>query len=110
MESFDGRDVDLVPAGREHEVIAGECETSRRVLAEVDGVRTGVWACTPGEWRSEWRRWEVFTVLSGLGELVDDDGTVHRLHPGVMISIAAGSSGTWRVVETLRKSFIVPGG
>jgi uncharacterized cupin superfamily protein len=108
MQSIAGLDHELEPAGREARVVSGDCETSATQLAVHEGLRFGVWECTPGEWHSTWNKWESFTVISGRGELVDGDGGVHVLAPGTTVIVPAGSTGVWRVEETLRKAYVAP--
>lgn len=108
MQSVSGTEATLDPAGFETDIVEGECRTSALQLAQGDGVRCGLWECTPGKWRSEWKSWEVFTVLAGAGTLTDESGVTHVLTPGQLVFIPAGTKGTWNVTETIRKSFVAP--
>ena len=103
-----GADVALQSTGSEPRIVAGECLTSAKQLIESSGIRTGVWSCTPGVWRSAWENWEQFTVLAGNGTLTDQEGVTHVLTPGAVLFIPAGSSGIWNVTETIRKSYVAP--
>lgn len=108
MQSMSGADAALEPTGTERDIVAGDCRTSAKQLIESSGVRTGVWSCTAGVWRSTWENWEQFTVLAGSGTLTDQSGVTHVLAPGAVVFIPAGSSGVWDVTETIRKSYVAP--
>ena len=102
MYSIDSFEAELPFSGFEEDRISGECQMSdARLVDEVD-ISFGVWQVTTGEFRSHWPSWEAFTVLSGKGTLEDGKGVVHQLVPGALIVIPPGSTGTWRIEETLR--------
>ncbi|KAB0680735.1 cupin domain-containing protein [Aureimonas leprariae] len=71
------------------------------------GLYAGIWESTPGERRVEYSEWEFCHILSGLSVLTEDDGSVTTLRPGDGIVIRPGFKGTWRVVETTRKHYVI---
>lgn len=106
MYSIESYAAELPFSGYEEDLISGECAMSDvRLVDEVD-ISFGVWQVTPGEFRSHWPSWEAFTVLSGKGTIEDGHGKVHQLVPGALVVIPAGSTGTWRIDETLRKTYM----
>lgn len=98
----------VVHTGFEKAILAGECAISQVGLGEVGGHKFGVWQVSPGEFTSTWDDWEAFTIVSGRGVLVDGTGTEHELVPGALVVIPPGSTGTWRISETLRKTYAYP--
>ena len=72
-----------------------------------DGLYAGVWESTPGAWRVVYDEWEFCHILSGHSILTEDDGTVHVLRAGDAFVIRPGFTGTWDVVETTRKEYVI---
>lgn len=110
MYSTSGRTAQLEVTGVEQDRIDGQCEISQCRLVDESGFSFGLWQVSPGEFRSSWEGWEAFTIIDGEGTLEDGDGVVHNLVPGALIVIPPGSTGTWRVTETLRKTYVFPEG
>lgn len=68
----------------------------------------GLWACTPGSFRSDHRGYvEFLHVVSGQATLEGDDGTSWTLTPGRLIVIPDGWTGTWCVAEAITTSFAI---
>ncbi len=76
-------------------------------LEETDGLYCGLWQSTPGKWRVVYSEWEYFHIISGYSILTGDDGTVTQLHPGDSLIIRPGFEGTWEVVETTLKDYVI---
>lgn len=72
-----------------------------------DGLYAGTWQSTPGTWRVAYSEWEYFRILAGHSILTGDDGTVTHLRPGDRHVIRPGFRGTWQVVETTRKDYVI---
>ena len=45
--------------------------------------------------------------VSGSGQLLHDDGAVTDIAPGVIISLRAGWTGEWNVVQAIRKVYVI---
>jgi uncharacterized protein len=71
------------------------------------GLYAGIWESTPGEWRVDYSEWEFCHILSGVSVLTEDGGAAVQLEAGDGIVIRPGFKGTWRVVETTRKHYVV---
>ena len=67
----------------------------------------GVWESTPGKWRVVYDEWEYCSILSGVSIITRDDGAAQRVAAGDAFVIEPGFAGTWEVVETTRKLFVV---
>jgi len=73
-------------------------------------VSTGIWTAKPGTLKIEsYPVDEVFTVLSGKIEVVNDDASVVIVSPGQTCRLRKGWSGLFRTVEQTRKCFVTIG-
>lgn len=70
-------------------------------------IRTGIWEATPGITRSvKGETWEFCTILSGLVELTEEGGAMHRFAAGDTFVMRPGFVGTWHTIETVRKLWV----
>lgn len=67
----------------------------------------GRWRCTPGTWRIAYTEQEYCQLLSGESVITPDAGQPVTLRAGDAFVIPAGFRGTWRVVETTTKRFVI---
>lgn len=67
----------------------------------------GEWSATVGAWRVRYDEWEFCHVLEGRCELVGDDGETRAFVAGDSFVIEPGFTGVWRVLEPMRKRFVV---
>ncbi|TDZ80132.1 hypothetical protein DE4585_03883 [Mycobacteroides salmoniphilum] len=88
-------------------VIAGQPTAAAEAIHSTWGVEIGIWEMTPGA-ASDVEEDEIFVVLSGLGSIQHDDGSVTPLHPGSLVRLYAGQRNTWHVVHTVRKVYLTP--
>jgi uncharacterized cupin superfamily protein len=72
-----------------------------------DGLFCGIWESTPGAWRVDYSEWEYVHILQGVSVLTAEDGTAITLRAGDAWIIRPGFRGTWRVVETTRKEYVI---
>lgn len=74
----------------------------------VDGrCQTGLWRREPDTWTFERPYDEVALVLSGAATIETDDGRALPLGPGDVLVTTKGSTGRWRISETLTKFFAI---
>ena len=76
-------------------------------VEEADGLFAGVWESTPGEWRISYTEWEFCEILSGVSVIVDAEGTERCVSAGDAFVLRPGFEGSWRVIETTRKRYVV---
>jgi uncharacterized protein len=88
-------------------VIAGDPVHSTWLLEDVDGLYCGLWQSTPGTWRISYAEWEYVHIHSGHSVLTDADGTATTLKAGDSYMIRPGFEGTWAVIETTLKDFVI---
>lgn len=95
-----------VPAER---VIAGAPMTRLWVQYEDAAQRlsAGEWEATPGKWRITYTEWEWMVLISGRCVVTGDDGSMISAGPGDAFVIEPGFTGTWEVVETMRKRWVI---
>lgn len=89
-------------------LIAGDPEHRTWLIEDRDGLWCGVWQSTPGAWRVIYEEWEYFRLTQGVSILTPDDGgaPVHLVAGDAWV-IRPGFSGTWEVVETTTKDFVI---
>ena len=88
-------------------VLAGDPVHSTWNLEERDGLFCGLWQSTPGKWRIAYSEWEYVHILQGVSILTDDAGQSTRLVAGDSFVIRPGFSGSWEVVETTLKDYVI---
>ncbi|MCA1489917.1 cupin domain-containing protein [Sinorhizobium alkalisoli] len=71
------------------------------------GLYAGIWESTPGKWRVIYEEWEYFHILSGYSIVTEEGGEAVHLRPGHRMVLRPGFNGTWEVVETTRKDYVV---
>lgn len=71
------------------------------------GLYAGIWQSTPGKWRVEYDEWEYFNILDGYSILTEEGGEPIHLRAGDRQIIRPGFKGTWEVVKTTRKDYVV---
>jgi uncharacterized cupin superfamily protein len=67
----------------------------------------GEWEATPGKWRIAYTEWEWMVLISGRCVVTGDDGARIEAGPGDAFVIEPGFTGTWEVVETMRKHWVI---
>jgi hypothetical protein len=55
----------------------------------------------------DYSEWEYVHILQGVSVLTAEDGTAITLRAGDAWIIRPGFRGTWRVVETTRKEYVI---
>ncbi|MBC8130479.1 MAG: cupin domain-containing protein [Rhizobiaceae bacterium] len=91
------------------EKLVGGTPTNRTWNVEDDGKGTyaGIWESTPGEWRISYTEWEFCHILAGVSVLTEDGGVPVTLKAGDSFVIRPGFNGTWNVVETTVKHYVI---
>jgi uncharacterized protein len=67
----------------------------------------GIWEATPGRWRIVYEEWESCTLLEGRSIVTPDGGAPVLLGPGDSMVLEPGFTGSWEVLETTRKSYVI---
>jgi uncharacterized cupin superfamily protein len=89
-------------------LISGAPEFTTWNVEEADGgLYAGIWQATPGKWRIVYDEWEYFNILSGYSIVTDDAGAAFHLRAGDRMILRPGFRGTWEVVETTRKDYVI---
>ncbi|MCB8882861.1 cupin domain-containing protein [Acidisoma cellulosilytica] len=90
-------------------IVSGQPQTRTQVLYEnaAEHLYTGEWEATPGKWRLAYTEWEYIHVISGRCIVTDKDGTVIEAGPGDAFVIEPGFDGTWEVLETMHKHWVI---
>ncbi|MEJ5084646.1 cupin domain-containing protein [Brucella pseudogrignonensis] len=67
----------------------------------------GIWESSPGKWRIEYDEWEFCHILAGHSVLTEEGGEARTLKAGDSFVIQPGFKGTWDVIETTRKEYVI---
>ena len=71
------------------------------------GLHAGIWQATPGKWRIVYDEWEFCHILSGVSVIAEDGGEARTIRAGDSFVLRPGFRGTWEVVETTRKEYVI---
>ncbi|MCV0396881.1 MAG: cupin domain-containing protein [Rhizobiaceae bacterium] len=92
----------------EGRVIAGDPRFRTWNVDEAQGgLYAGVWESTPGKWSVEYDEWEFCHILSGLSIITEAGGESRTVKAGDSFILRPGFKGSWEVVETTRKAYVV---
>ena len=67
----------------------------------------GTWSSEPGKWRISYTEEEYCELLEGESIITDDDGAAVTVTVGDRFVVPRGFTGTWEVVKTTRKTFVI---
>lgn len=71
------------------------------------GIYAGVWEATPGKWRITYDEWEFCHILGGVSVLTENGGEARTMRAGDSFVLRPGFNGTWEVLETTRKEYVI---
>ncbi|MCR5859228.1 cupin domain-containing protein [Mesorhizobium sp. J428] len=93
------------PADR---IIAGNPRTRTWNVEEAEGgLYAGIWEATPGKWRISYDEWEFCHILTGISVVSEDGGAAVTVKAGDSFVLRPGFKGTWEVLETTRKEYVI---
>jgi uncharacterized cupin superfamily protein len=73
----------------------------------VETMRTGVWECTPGQYRRDVKEAEVMHFVAGQATFTPDGGEPVQIEPGVTVFCPPLTTGIWDIKTTVRKVYVV---
>lgn len=76
-------------------------------VEERGALYAGLWQSTPGKWRVSYEEWEYVHILKGHSILTDAEGQETHLRAGDSYLIRPGFSGSWEVLETTLKDYVI---
>ena len=89
-------------------VISGAPKFRSWNLDEAEGgIYAGIWESTPGKWRISYDEWEYIHILEGYSIITEEGGEPIHLRAGSRMIFKPGFKGTWEVVETTRKDYVI---
>lgn len=88
-------------------VISGNPRFRTWNAEERDGLYAGVWEATPGKWRIVYDEWEFCHILAGVSVIAEDGGEARTVRAGDSFVLRPGFRGTWEVLETTRKEYVI---
>lgn len=83
--------------------------THEHFVAPAGDLSAGIWACEPGAWRIAFApgKDEFFCVIEGRLRITDTAGKASEFGPGDAGVIPGGFSGTFEVLQAVRKHYVV---
>jgi uncharacterized protein len=89
-------------------LLAGDPRFTTWNVEEADGgLYAGIWQSTPGKWRIVYDEWEFCHILSGVSVIAEEGGEARTVRAGDSFVLRPGFRGTWEVVETTRKEYVI---
>ncbi len=88
-------------------VVAGDPVFTTWNAEERGKLFCGLWQATPGKWRIHYEEWEYCRILEGLSVITEDGGAARIVRAGDSFVIRPGFKGTWEVLETTLKDYVV---
>lgn len=89
-------------------ILAGDPRfTTWNIEEREGGLYAGVWEATPGKWRISYDEWEYFRILAGHSIVASETAAEIHLKPGDSLILRPGFKGSWEVVETTRKEYVI---
>lgn len=88
-------------------LISGDPVFTTWNIEDADGLYAGIWQSTPGKWRVRYDEWEYFTLTAGKSIITPDGDAPITLTTGNSYIIRPGFTGTWEVVETTIKDYVI---
>lgn len=88
-------------------VLSGDPVHSTWNVEDRNGLYCGIWQSTPGSWRVTYAEWEYVHIHAGHSVLTSTDGTQTHLRAGDSFLIRPGYEGTWEVIETTVKDYVI---
>lgn len=88
-------------------LISGDPVHTTWNIEDSDGLYCGIWQSTPGKWKVSYSEWEYVRILIGVSVLTDTDGHATTLRAGDSQIIRPGFNGTWEVLETTVKEYVI---
>lgn len=88
-------------------VLSGDPVHTTWSLEERGTLYAGLWQSTPGKWRVSYAEWEYVHILEGRSILTDAEGRTTELKAGDSYVIRPGFEGTWDVLETTLKDYVI---
>ncbi len=88
-------------------IISGDPVFTTWSVEETADTFCGIWRCTPGKWRISYDEWEYCRIISGLSVLTEDGGAARIVRAGDSFVIRPGFKGTWEVMETTVKDYVI---
>lgn len=88
-------------------VLTGDPVHTTWNIDDRDGLFCGLWQSTPGKWRVNFTEWEYVHIHSGHSIVMDAEGRETHLRAGDSFFLRPGFQGTWEVVETTLKDYVI---
>lgn len=68
---------------------------------------SGLWRATPGKWRIVYSEWEYCEMLEGISIVTSAEGEAKTFKAGDRFVLEPGFEGTWEVLKTTLKRYVI---
>ena len=94
---------------RPERLVQGNPKRTTQALYEHPNMSCGVWECEVGAWKIVFaaNKQEFFQVISGKVRLHSEDGSFHDITAGNAGVIPPNFCGTFEVLETVKKHYVI---
>lgn len=89
------------------DILSGDPQFTSWKLEDDNGLRCGLWQCTPGKWSMTYDVWEYVHILEGFAVITPDNGEPVELRASDSYILRVGLRCTWDVKETVLKEFVI---
>lgn len=72
-----------------------------------DQFHCGVWESEKGSWKVNYTESEYCEILAGSSVITDENGNTMTVNAGSRFVIPAGFSGTWEVLDSCKKIYVM---
>lgn len=107
LHALKGGSVETNPIAADRLIEGAPIETTKLEYERDGKIYVGEWGASVGAWRVKYEEWEYCLMLEGICELVPDNGAPQRFSAGDSFIIEPGFIGVWRVIEPMRKRFVI---
>ena len=88
-------------------VVAGDPVFTLWESDDLGHLSCGMWRSTPGKWRIAYDEWEYCRIVEGLSVITEEGGAARIVRTGDAFVIRPGFKGTWEVLETTVKDYVI---
>ena len=108
LERIDDASVEaLVSRPEPGKVVSGDPVHTTWNIEQRGNLNCGIWQSTPGKWAVSYAEWEYVYIHVGHSILTDETGAETHLMATDSFIIRPGFVGTWEVVETTIKDYVI---
>jgi len=79
----------------------------KKLIPGREDINTGIWECTPGQFRRQIEAGEIMHILRGRCIFTPDGGESIEIVAGDTLFLSPNTTGVWNIEETVRKVYVL---